>query len=413
MSPVHPPPFIEGMTRIDSFVEANEILRSADFGAGRFEEESLPFRGRTLLEVDGPEHRGRRQLERVLVTRQMLDLYSAEIVGPAIERSLAAAERERGEDGLVRADLADLSHRMFIQVAAAVIGLDDVDTPERTAQLESCMYRLNAAFDVKFSTRQHDEVIAEGLEAKEEFRSLFFTPSFERRQALIERVGADGDGAEVPTDLLVVMLRHHGEDWDDDLPVREAILYMAGATDTTSNAVNHAVAEMDRWLAAHPEDRARAADPDFLRGVCNEALRLHQNVTALARRANVDITLSTGREFKAGDEVALDFVAANMDPEAFGEDARLFDPWRQPPRLPGARPYGLAFGMGRHLCMGLPLVTPIAGKPSAPEEDERALAQIVRALVEAGVELDPDRPPTFTATAEDVYETLPIVLRKL
>lgn len=407
MTAAKTPPFIEGMERVGSFVEANEILRSADFGAGRFEHESLPFRGRTLLEVDGAEHRTRRQMERVLVTRQMLDLYSAEIVDPAIERSLVAAVAGRDEDGLVRADLADLSHRMFIQVAAAVIGLDEVNSPQRTALLEACMYRLNAAFDVKFSTRDHDEVIAEGLEAKEEFRRSFFAPSFERRRALIAA------GGEVPNDLLVLLLQHDREDWDDDLPLREAILYMAGATDTTSNAVNHAVAEMDRWLAAHPEDRDKASDPTFLRGVCNEALRLHQNVTALARRANVDVTLSTGREFRAGDEVALDFVQANMDPEAFGEDAQEFNPWRQPPRLSGARPYGLAFGMGRHLCMGLPLVTPIAGKPTAPEEDERALARIVRALVEAGVELDPERPPTFTATAEDVYETLPIVLRGL
>ncbi|MBS1881326.1 MAG: cytochrome P450 [Actinobacteria bacterium] len=407
MKSANTPPFIEHMVRIGSFAEANEILRNPDFGSGRFEEESLPFRGRTLLEVDGPEHRGRRQMERVLVTRQMLDLYDDEIIEPVIERSVRAAEGGRGDDGIVRADLADLSHRMFIQVAAAVIGLDDVNSPERTALLESCMYKLNTAFDVKFSTREHAEVIAEGLEAKEVFRDSFFAPSYERRRAMLEA------GEDVPTDLLVVLLRHHGEDWDDDLQVREAILYMAGATDTTSNAVNHAVAEMDRWLAEHPEDLGRKTDPAFLRGVCNEALRLHQNVTALARRANVDTTLSSGREFKAGDQVALDFVEANMDPEVFGEDAEIFNPWRDPPTFQGARPYGLAFGMGRHLCMGLPLVTPIAGRPSGDDEDERALARIVRALVDAGVELDPDRPPTFAATAEDVYATLPILLRAL
>lgn len=408
------PPFIERMERITSFVEANEILRNPDFGSGRFEEESLPFRGRTLLETDGEEHRERRQMEGALVTRQMLDLYTTGIVEPAIERSLRAAEAGRRADGVVRADLADLSHRMFLQVAAALIGLDDVNSPSRTELLEWCMYRLNTAFDVKFSTRDHSEVIAEGLDAKEQFYESFFAASCERRRGLIQqREAGEIDDRDLPMDLLVLMLRHHREDWDDDLPLREAILYMAGATDTTSNAVNHAVAEMDRWLAEHSEDRAKATDPRFLRGVCNEALRLHQNVTALARRANVDVTLSTGREFRAGDQLALDFVQANMDPEVFGVDAASFNPWREAPSLQGARPYGLAFGMGRHLCMGLPLVTPISGKPTEPDEDDRALSRIVHALVDAGVTLDPDRPPTFSATAEDVYESLPILLRNL
>jgi cytochrome P450 len=272
------------------------------------------------------------------------------------------------------------------------------------------MYKLNAAFDVKYSTRDHDEVVAEGLEAKQDFVDHFYGPSVERRAELLDR-NRRGELADddLPTDLLTLMLQHHGEDWDPDLPTREAVLYMAGATDTTSNAVNHAVAEMDRWLEEHPSDRARARDPEFLRGVCNEALRLHQNVTALARRANVDITLSTGRTVRAGELVALDFVQANKDPAVFGEDAGAFNPWRPHPGA-GARPYGLAFGMGRHLCVGLPLVTPISGKPAEAGVEERALSRIVRALVDAGVKLDPDNPPKFTPTAEDVYESLPVLL---
>lgn len=404
------PSFIADMLRITSFAEANEILRNPDFGTGRFEEESLPFRGRTLLEIDGDEHRGRRKLERPLVEKGMLDWHMTEILDPAIERSLREVDAGRGPDGVVRADLAVLSHRMFLQVAAAVIGLDDVETPERTERLERCMYKLNAAFDVKYSTRDHGEVVAEGLDAKQDFVDHFYAPSVKRRAGLLDRNrrGELPDG-ELPTDLLTLMLQHHGEDWDPDLPTREAILYMAGATDTTSNAVNHAVAEMDRWLETHPSDRPHARDPEFLRGICNEALRLHQNVTALARRANVDVTLSSGRVVRAGEIVALDFVQANKDPAVFGRDAGVFNPWRPHPGA-GARPYGLAFGMGRHLCVGLPLVTPISGKPTDDGVEERALSRIVGALVDAGVKLDPDNPPKFTLTAEDVYESLPVVL---
>lgn len=410
MSTTTTPPFIAQMLRITSFVEADEILRNPDFGAGRFEEESVPFRERTVLEIDGEEHRARRKLERPLFERALLDRQMREILEPAIARSLEQADAGRGPDGVVRADLARLSHRMFLQVAAAVIGLDDVETPERTELLERCMYKLNAGFDVKYSTRVHSEVVAEGLDAKKEFIESFYEPSVQRRADLLDRNRrGDLSDEDVPTDLLTLMLGHHHADWDPDLPTREAILYMAGATDTTSNAVNHAVAEMDRWLAEHPDDRARVRDPEFLRGVCNEALRLHQNVTALARRAKVDVTLSTGRVVRAGEHVALDFVQANKDPGVFGSDAEAFNPWRPPPGG-AARPYALAFGMGRHLCIGLPLVTPITGKSTDEGVEERALARIVRALVDAGVKMDRDRPPKYTPTAEDVYESLPVLL---
>src|SRR5262249_6162525 len=145
----------------------------------------------------------------------------------------------------------------------------------------------------------------------------------------------------------------------------------------------------------------------FLRGVCNEALRLHQNVTALVRRTTREITLSTGRAIGAGEFVALDFVEANKDPDAFGADAESFNPWRRV--APGVRPYGLTFGTGRHTCIGLPLVTPPSGSSRAGE-GERAMLLILRSLLDAGIRLDPERPPGYLATAEDVYESLPVIL---
>ena len=252
-------------------------------------------------------------------------------------------------------------------------------------------------------------MVAEGLAAKERFREHFYEPSAARRAELIAQNGRGELGEdELPTDLLTIMLRHHGADWDSDLPTREAILYLAGATSTTSNAVNHAVFELDGWLADHPEDRDRLGDDAFLRGVCNEALRLRQNVTALARRATREITLSTGRTVGEGEIIALDFIAANQDPEVFGADPDRFNPRRRVPA--GVRPYGLAFGMGRHLCVGLPLVTTISGKPAGEGEADRALLRILRALLEAGIELDPDRPPCYAPTAEPVFESLPVLL---
>jgi cytochrome P450 len=410
MSGVETPPYLAGKVRVTSYAAVNEILRNPDFGAGRTEEESLPFRGRTLLELDGDEHRERRRIENPLFGKPVLDRYEEDVLAPAIERCLADADASRDADGVVRADLVRLSHSMFVQIAAALIGLDGVDTAARTALLEDCMYPLNDAFDVKYSTRDHAEVVAEGLAAKARFVEHFYRPSAERRADLLARHDR-GELAEedLPSDLLTILLRHHGADWDGDLPVREAILFLAGSTSTTSNAVNHAVVDLLGWLGEHPEDRAHLDDAAFLRGVCNEALRLHQNVTALVRRATKDVTLSTGLVIGAGEFVAVDTMAANRDPAAFGADADRFNPWREV--AAAVRPYGLSFGTGRHVCIGLPLVTPISGKPSDGEGGaERAMLKILRALLAAGIELDPERPPTLLPTVEDVHASLPVLL---
>ena len=204
------------------------------------------------------------------------------------------------------------------------------------------------------------------------------------------------------------MLADHGADWDSDLPTREAILYLAGATSTTSNAVNHAVFELDGWLADHPEDRDRLGDDAFLRGVCNEALRLRQNVTALARRATREITLSTGRTVGEGEIIALDFIAANQDPEVFGGR-----PGPLQPAAPGAgrrAPVRPRLRDGAPPLRGAPARDHDLGKPAGEGEADRALLRILRALLEAGIELDPVRPPRYAPTAEPVFESLPVLL---
>lgn len=308
------PAIPRGKLRITSYAEANEILRSPAFVAGLTEEESLPFRGTTLLELNGEEHRQRRRVERPLVVHDALERYESEILAPTIERCLAEAGPWTGPDGIVRADLVRMSHSMFVQIAAALIGFDVVDNPERTKRLEECMYSLNAAFDVKYSTREHTEIIAEGLAPKRRLIDEFYRPAVERR---VQPLASQSD---VPSDLLTIMMTHHNSEWDDDLPVRESILFLAGSTSTTSNAVNHTIVKVRRWLAHHPVDPMQLNSPEFLRGVCNEALRLRQNVTALVRCAATDVTLSTGRLFPRDTFTAIDLVAANRDRTVFGGD---------------------------------------------------------------------------------------------
>ena len=409
MTRVKEHPYLASMTKLTSFGEVEEVLKSRKVSAGKFEQESLPFRGDSLIELDGPEHLVRRRLEAPLFSREALSRYELEVLDPAVERCFAALEGEREEDGIIRTDLVRLLRRMLLQIAAAVIGLDDVESPDRTRLLESYMYPLNEGVDVKFSTSDHDEIIREGLIAKEGFLRDFFLASQERRRGIVTRIRAgEASEAEVPLDLISRMLLHYDQAWDEDLIAREAILYLAGATLTTSSAVTHALVDLTGWLEEHPEDSNRLSDLTFLRGVCNETLRLHPNITAMVRRAREGFVLASGRKILAEEVLALNIVQANRDPEVFGEDADRFIPHRVAPE--NVRPYGLSFGAGPHVCIGRPLVTTVSGGMAEREgETDRVMIKLLKALLDRGVRIDQSRPPVLAATAERVYRELPVV----
>lgn len=411
MTRVEDPPYIAGATRVILYDEVEEILKSRDFAAGKFEQESLPFRGETVIELDGDEHLDRRRLEAPLFSRSALLYYETEVLERSIQRCIQERVALRDPDGVVRADLTELTRRMLLQIAAATIGLDDVETPERTTLLERYMYPLNDAVDVKWSTRDHADVVRDGLIAKEAFLSAFYVPSESRRRTL---VGAYREGRieqdDLPIDLITLMLLQHQPGWDDDLMAREAILFLDGATLTTSNAVTHAVLELLEWLPAHPEDQGSVTDDEFLRGVCNETLRLHPNITALVRRATRPMVLRTGRAIGSGEVVALNIVQANRDPAVFGADAEQFDPRRTVEQR--VRPYGFAFGAGRHVCIGRPMVTSVSGKVEHGEPD-RVMLKILKALLRHGVARDTSRPAILAETVEEVYEVLPVRFDRL
>ncbi len=128
----------------------------------------------------------------------------------------------------------------------------------------------------------------------------------------------------LPRDLLTLMLLHPSDQWDEDLVVREAILYLAASIGTSSTATTFAVAELDGWLREHPTDRSKLQDTAFLRRVANEVLRLRATFPAIMRRAVRDVTLRTGRHFVAGDRIAVINDAVNRDPSVFGADHRYF-----------------------------------------------------------------------------------------
>ena len=127
-----------------------------------------------------------------------------------------------------------------------------------------------------------------------------------------------------------------------ELEVRQfGMLMLLAGYETTSGAMGMSLL----YLAKHPELRGRLfGDAGTLAHTAvNELLRIVSPVQVFGRNAARDVHLH-GETIPAGDVVLLGYGAANRDPRAFDEPDRcLLD--RHPNRH-------VAFGHGRHLCLG-------------------------------------------------------------
>jgi cytochrome P450 len=298
---------------------------------------------------------------------------------------------------------------MVLRTAAALIGIDGVDTPERASSLLSYVLRMHAGANLRWSNRPHHEVMPDALDALATFVSEFQGPAAQRRKALIERYRAgELTEAELPADILTIMLRN-SEVWDEGLVIRDTASFHFASINTTAHGVVYAVHELQGWLERHREDVAKLRELGFLRAFANESLRLHPPVPFLIRRAVQDVTLPSGRSVTAGELLVIILDSVNRDPLVFGEDAEQFNPNRLlPARYPG---YGLSFGAGRHTCIGKPLVT--TAVPTSADDIERSLVPILRALIDAEVTPDPERAPRLAPTSVQLFEAYPVIFARL
>jgi len=118
------------------------------------------------------------------------------------------------------------------------------------------------------------------------------------------------------------------------------LLAVAG-NETTRNLISHGMLA----LLENPDQMARLlADPTLLPSAVDEMLRYASPVMYMRRTARSD-TEVRGQTIKAGDKVALWYIAANHDPEVF-PDPHRFDVTRDPT---DHEAFG---GGGPHFCLG-------------------------------------------------------------
>jgi cytochrome P450 len=384
-------PAVDAMTWLSSYADVVDAFKSRDVvQGGGGQRDSHPFIGDSVLALYGDNHFERRRIEAGLFRSAKLRSLHSDVLIPAFAAGIAGCPR--GRDGRRRGELQTLVRETLCKVSAALVGLDGLESAAAVARYLELSEHLALPVNMEWVTKDHMVVTEEGLVAKRAFDAEFFRPSWERRRQRFESRTDDGAPA---TDLITIMLQHpeHFGRWDDDLPLREILLFNDGVFSIISGVI-HTVGELIEWFKLHPQDRARIEDRGFLRQAALEALRLHPASPFLIRRAVKERTLPSGRVLAAGDYVVLDLVKAGRDPAMFGIDVDRYDPERVP--LQKIKRTGLAFGDGPHTCIGLSLSM---GEAATDEGEDDVppglLLTLVRNFFRAGGDLDPERPPRW------------------
>jgi cytochrome P450 len=131
-----------------------------------------------------------------------------------------------------------------------------------------------------------------------------------------------------------------GEPMTLDQCAAAAIVFMLGGIDTSTVLFTNACI----WLSAHPEERQRLVlEPDRVPAAIEELLRYFTPGPHFARTVTADVVLGD-QQLREGDRLLMSFGAADHDEQLCPHaEQMILD--RSPNRH-------LAFGLGRHRCMG-------------------------------------------------------------
>ncbi len=286
------------------------ILRDAEGFDSRLLREIIgPTMGRTMLEMDGPEHHRYRALVSMAFRPRIVQRWADTLVRPLADRIIDDFAADGAVD-LVRA----FNFRFPSEVIASILGL-----PEEDIEL----FQQWAVHIITYTA--HPE---EGLAASRALREYLAPVVAERR-------------AEPADDLISELVRAEidGHRLTDDELYPFLLLLLPAGIETTYRALGNTM-----WgLLNEPAQLADVrADPALVEAVVEEGLRWEPPILMLTRTATCPRDIA-GTDVPEGATVVPSIATANRDPSI--PDAARFDIHRQREQI-------LTFGFGHHLCLG-------------------------------------------------------------
>jgi cytochrome P450 len=269
--------------------------------------------GRTLLELEGAEHRASRALVSPSFRTALLERWRSELV-EVVVHELIDRFAPRGRAELAR----EFTFAFPVQVIARIMGLPREDYL-RFQRLS--IELLNVVYD-------WDCGIAASASLKAYFQDVLAERRHNPQDDLISTLAeSEIDGARLTDDEIFAFL----------------LLILPAGVETTYRASGNLLVALliePALLDALRQDRS------MLRGAFEEALRWEPPITTVVRRAVRDCELG-GVAIPVGTHVSVSVAAANRDPTRYPDPDR-FDPTRK-------NIAHLTFGGGPHLCLGMHL----------------------------------------------------------
>ena len=296
------------------FDECQTVLTHPDtFSSSIYDQIMGPVMGRTLLELEGAEHRASRALVSPSFRTALLERWRSELV-EVVVHELIDRFAPRGRAELAR----EFTFAFPVQVIARIMGLprqDYVRFQRLSIELLNVVYDWDCGLAASASLKAYlTEILAERRR----------NPQDDLISTLAE---SEIDGARLTDDEIFAFL----------------LLILPAGVETTYRASGNLLVAL---LTNPPLLDALRSDRGMLRGAFEEALRWEPPITTVVRRAVRDCELG-GVAIKAGTHVSVSVAAANRDPMHYPDPDR-FDPTRK-------NIAHLTFGGGPHLCLGMHL----------------------------------------------------------
>jgi cytochrome P450 len=293
---------------------AREVLSdSGRFSSGGYAMTMGQVMGRTILQMDPPEH----QRHRALVARAFRTRALHRWAGPVIGATVAELVDGFADDG--HADLVErLTFPFPVQVIARILGLPRADWP-RFSRLSGELIAVMGNWD---------RAVAAGAELRAYFADIIADRRRNTRTDLVsELVRAEVGGHRLSDEEIYPFL---------------LLLLPAGAETTYRSSGNL----LFGLLTQPGQLDAVRADRSLVPQAIEEALRWETPLLTIARLAARDVELG-GVAIPRGALVAVSLGAANRDPGRY-RDPGAFDIFRN------SQPH-MSFGHGPHLCLGMHL----------------------------------------------------------